>query len=149
MQNKVMGLEEKVLSYKQRLVILEQKVADYETRKDEMSVHEARQQALLEDNENRISVFTQQVAVLEKALEESENSCQELLRNKQELYYMQFSDFLKEDLKISQIQVSESLNSIIQQNSLESINKLRKSYITELNLEKEFCRQNSLLKEGQ
>jgi len=58
MQNKINGLEDKMLSYKQRLIVLEQKVADSETRKDEMSVHEAKQQSLLEDYQNQVSVFT-------------------------------------------------------------------------------------------
>ena len=48
LQGKVNGLEDKVLTYKQRLLVLEKKIAEFESDKDLMSINEAKQNNKLE-----------------------------------------------------------------------------------------------------
>ena len=49
LHGKVCGLEEKLINYKQKLLVMEKKVADYESQKDMMLVNEVKQSNKIED----------------------------------------------------------------------------------------------------
>jgi hypothetical protein len=105
-------------------------VADFESDKDIMGVKQAKQTFKLEDYQTKIDVLTQQVNCLEKALEESEQNCQDLLREKQLNHSRQFKDFMKDTIKVCRVSVSEALDNFIKKDCSEMQVKLRKSFIS-------------------
>lgn len=72
LQQKVINLEDKIINYKQKNLVLEKKIAEYENDKDFMVVREVQKTHKLEDYLSQIEVLSQQVKCLEIALEDSE-----------------------------------------------------------------------------
>ena len=58
MQGKATTMEEKILNYKQKLLGMEKKIAEFESDKDFMLVNEVKQTHKLEDNQSQIDVLT-------------------------------------------------------------------------------------------
>jgi chromosome segregation ATPase len=81
---KVSNLEEKVNGYKHKLLALEKKVTEQESEKDFLFGKEVTQTHKMRHLENTIKSLDQQVKDMEKALEESEQRCSALARERQE-----------------------------------------------------------------
>ena len=51
---------------------MEKKIAEYESDKDSMMIHDLKQERKIDEFENQVRVLTQQVECLAKALEDSD-----------------------------------------------------------------------------
>ncbi|CDW74824.1 kinesin motor domain containing protein [Stylonychia lemnae] len=149
LQTKNTLLDDKVLNYKQKLLIAEKKIAEFESDKDLMLVNERKQTHRLEDFQSQIQVFNSQINCLERALEDSERTCQDLLREKQTLYQKSIKDFLNETIKLKRIKVSDALDNFINKPQTFTAQNVRKSYITQLDIINDFKNQENLVKSSE
>ena len=81
---KVSNLEEKVNGYKHKLLAVEKRVTEYESEKDFLFGKEITQSHKMRYLENQIKDLNQQVREMEKVIQESEERCNQLTKEKSE-----------------------------------------------------------------
>ena len=110
---KVSNLEEKVNGYKHKLLALEKKVTEQESEKDFLFGKEVTPTHKMRHLENSIKSLDQQVKDIERALEESEQRCSVLARERQEWAHKKAQEMFEETFKVLSITMSTSIEKLL------------------------------------